>query len=210
MDNWRELIRQVRRDVTLRDEFLEVRAHAEDGARMLLNRKAGAFTQNDLVTFLRFCNTEMIPRHNTRDFRKKETCTRFGPLFVGRDRQLLLQSLDVCNYWIDRLWRLHGDPTETLDKFWACNQVAGAGTGLPTMVLYLKEPAVFSVWLPFLTSALSILTKKPFPSQRTAQNYLLYTTAVNDELRQALGLRPQEIDYILFRIGRAKDSRQKY
>ena len=112
----------------------------------------------------------------------------------------MVNALRECNYWIGSLWKTNDDPFNILSQFWKLNEVPGAGMGLPTMILYLKNPAVYNVWLPFLNTALSHFTGQILSSQRNAENYFTYNSILNKELREPFDLKPQEIDYILFRI----------
>lgn len=114
----------------------------------------------------------------------------------------MIEALTACNYWLERLWNFENDPLFEIDAFWKASGnrvVKGAGTGLPTMVLYLKEPERFNIWIPFLAKALNKLSGRDFQSNRTRRNYEFYNTIVNDDLRHAFKLAPQETDYILWR-----------
>ena len=212
MKKWLGMIEHIHQKVTLRAEFLDTRRNAEKKARYLLRRKAGAFTREDLVTFLEHCNTEKVPRDgHCGEFPEQEQKSRFGPSFVGQNRNLIVGALDACNQRIAYLWQSAGDARYALDRFWEEPQVKGAGTGLPTMLMYLCEPETFSVWLPFLATALGILTGREFPTKlrrnRNVDNYLRYNDAVNECLRRPFRLKPQEIDYILWNIGKKAKAR---
>jgi hypothetical protein len=178
-----------------------VRRESEEEARLLLNRKAGDFSLTDLEAFLDHCNREIVPPDLSSNIcRQKITLTRFQLSFIGQNRQLMKRSLVACNYWINRLWRSDSDPLVELSRFWSKNEVLGAGMGLPTFILYLKNPDVYNIWTPFLNSACSLFTGHELSSRRDAKNYSLYNKAVNSELREPFHLDPQEIDYILYRI----------
>jgi hypothetical protein len=47
---------------------------------------------------------------------------------------------------------------------------------------------------------ISIFTGEKISSKRNADNYIKFNETVNRELREPFNLKPQEIDYILFRI----------
>lgn len=200
---WHRTIKGIRANVTQKADFLESRINAEFQAKQLLDDKAGEFEAEDLNCFLNYCNTEMVPPSlNSNILRNRGTFTRFQRSFVGQNRKLMLIALTACNYWLKRLWNFENDPLIEIDAFWKASGnkvVKGAGVGLPTMVLYLKEPERFNIWIPFLAKALSKLSGCHFQSNRTRQNYELYNTIVNDDLRHAFKLAPQEIDYILWR-----------
>lgn len=201
MEQTHILINRIRHEITSKPEFLKARLQAEDQARKLLDDKSGAFDVNDMEKFLNLCNIELVPANlHSNKLRQKLTRTRFRLSFIGQNRNLMIGSLELCNYWIHCLWHSVDDPIMVLSQFWSKNQVPGAGMGLPTMILYLKNPVEYNVWLPFLNDACNLLTESKLSSKRTVQNYLLYNKTINEELRNPLSLKPQEIDYILFRI----------
>lgn len=194
-----EWIAEVRRSVTLQPAFIESRRHAESLARDLLESKAGAFNVDEFDRFMDLCNTEIMPKDaRSGVLRDRETRTRFRFSFIGRNRNLMLSSLDACNEWIGRLWHAKRDELQVLDAFLRQREIKGAGTGLATMLMYLRQPETWNVWLVSLGSALGKLLGRPFPTARTLSSYLAFNDAVNTHLRHPLGLRPQEIDYILF------------
>lgn len=194
------LIRKIRNDVSTKPEFLFARKSAENKARILLKNKAGYFSESDLAHFLNLCNTELVPPDQySIKLRDRETITRFQLSFIGQNRKLMTECLDSTNEWIKRLWE-QTDDYSSLARFWSENQVHGAGMGLPTMILYLKDPSRFNVWLPFLNKGISIFTGQKISSKRNADNYIKFNETVNRELRMPFNLKPQEIDYILFRI----------
>ena len=199
-DNWPGFIRECQQ-VSLKPAFLNTRWQAESEARNLLNQKAGFFEVNDLITLLDLCNTEIVPpdQYST-VLRNKETRTRFQLSFIGQNRKLMIRSLESANEWIGILWNSIGDPYKQLANFWNINEVPGAGIGLPTMILYLKDPDEFNVWLGFLNDGFNQFSGSNLSSIRNASNYHVYNNRVNKELRQRFDLAPQETDYILYRI----------
>lgn len=194
-------IARIRRDVTLKPAFLDSRLRAESLARDLLDRKAGAFSATEFARFMNLCNTETVPPDaGSAVLKGHETCTRFRPAFTGRNGRLLLSSLGACNEWIGRLWHAKGDELRVLDAFLRQKDTPGAGTGLATMLMYLRQPEKWNVWLISLGSALGKLLGRPFPTARTLASYIAFNDAVNTHLRRPFGLHPQEIDYILFMV----------
>jgi hypothetical protein len=144
------LIRKIRNDVSTKPEFLFARESAENKARILLDNKPGYFSESDLAHLLNLCNTELVPPNQySRELRDRETITRFQLSFIGQNKKLMTEYLESTNGWIKRLWGQPDDPFSVLSRFWNDNQVPGAGMGLPTMVLYLKDPSRFNVWLPY-------------------------------------------------------------
>lgn len=179
-------IREIQR-VSGQKPFLQARKDAEERARHLLNRRAGHFTKEEFSRFLDLCNTELVPPTASSDtLRTFETKTRFQQSFVGQNRCLMFDALERCNDLIGHLWR-HSD-------------VKGAGTGLPTIILYLKRPKIHSVWLVSFNKPLTDITGQTLSTRRTANDYSFYNRVVNEQLRKPCRLKPQEIDYVLYRL----------
>jgi hypothetical protein len=200
MLNLEQRIAEIRRRVSSTTPFLQARINAERSARQLLDARAGFFTTEELARFLDLCNTELVPPHVSDELRESETRTRFQLAFIGQNRCLMLRTIDECNKWIALLWKERTDELGVLDSFWRSSRIKGAGTGLPTMILYLKDPEVYSVWLGFLSEALSSIAKQTLPSSRTVHSYLQYNQAVDTCIRKRFVVQPQEIDYILYRL----------
>lgn len=175
MPNVDQRIGEIRQTVSRTGPFLQARINAERSARQLLDARAGSFTTEDLCRFLDLCNTELVPPKVSDEFRAVETRTRFQLAFVGQNRCLMLRTLDECNRWIALLWKDRNDELGTLDSFWRSSRIKGASTGLPTMLLYLKHPETYSVWLGFLSEALSSIMGQQLPTARTVHSYLRST-----------------------------------
>ena len=206
MTNWRSRIAAFRK-VSLLPKFLDARIHNEQEARYLLDTKAGNFDKTDLIDFLTKCNKEMVPPNiHTNILNDHETCTRFQLSFIGQNRNLMVATLIECNNWMHKLWRSPDDGIyESLELFWRNGRIKGAGSGLPTMIMYLKYPDKYNVWIPFLSDALGIITGRTFEKQKNVENYKEYNKCINGAMQRLISdppLKPQEIDYILYRIGR--------
>jgi hypothetical protein len=200
MVNFDQRISEIRRRVSRTGPFLEARINAERDARQLLDARAGFFTTEDLTRFFDLCNTERVPPNTSDELRESETRTRFQLTFIGQNRCLMLRTIDECNKWIALLWKERTDELGALDLFWRSSRIKGAGTGLPTMILYLKHPGTYSIWLGFLSEALSAIAGQELPTSRTVPDYLRYNQAVDTYLRKRFPVQPQEIDYILYRL----------
>jgi hypothetical protein len=186
-------IREIQR-VSGQQRFLQARIDAEKKACQLLDRRAGRFTKEEFCRFLDLCNAEIVPP------RTRETKTRFQQSFIGQNRCLMLDALKTCNDLIVSLWKAEGNEHDILDSFWCHSDVKGAGTGLPTMILYLKRPKTHSVWLVSFNEPMSDITGQTLPTRRTANDYSFYNRVVNERLRKPYRLKPQEIDYVLYRL----------
>lgn len=173
---------------------IETRAAAEKRARAIVTEKLGAFTDTDLRGFLREVNKDW---ENGREHHN-----RFGTAFGGSLVQMLIDNLSVLNTWTERLWNANDAVLDAmLDEFWRESPVKGARQGYATMLLYLKDPERFAIWLPALDKGLGAVTDYAPTSELTAAAYRRYLRAVED-LRVELGLPPQAVDHVL---SRAKD-----
>lgn len=192
-------IKDIRDKVSLVPAFLRARMDAEEEARRLLR---GGADSRQLDHFFELCNTERVPANEfSYELQPEEKQTRFIPAFWGKNRRLMLLTRDECKQWMARLWQAKkDDELSVLESFWQSSPINGAGIGLPTMILYLKHPETYSVWLPVLRRALSSIMGETLPSSRTVPSYLRYNQAVDKCLRIEVKVKPQEIDYILWRL----------
>src|SRR4030067_3695975 len=200
MNRWSKRIEEYR-IVSLKKDFLDARANAETKARDLLNNKMGNFDKHDVENFLEFCNTERVQMDiNTVNLRDNSTNTRFQLSFIGANKKNIINSLNDFNRWVPILWQTTEDMKE-LDRFWGYSHIKGAGTGLPTMVMYLKNPDKYNVWIPFLSEALSVFIGRKLDMKKNITNYMEFNDTLSSSI-QRLGLQqkimPQEIDYILY------------
>lgn len=203
MHDLHALIKYQHDNVSTKPEFLLSRRDAEKEARNMLDDRAGEFTEDDFILFFRYCNTERVPsQFDVVELNDQDTHRRFNPAFMGKNRKSLLSSIKELNLWTQRLWEGNDTALESLSRFWSHSQVKGAGTSFPSMIMYLKRPEYFNVWLPSLTNGLSILTGNTIAKSRNVDNYLKYNSAVDFNLTKPFGLLPQEIDYLLFCIDR--------
>jgi hypothetical protein len=199
-----ELARRVAeiRRVSLQPDFIQVRAQAEAEARDLLNEKSGRFIEEDFARFLDLCNTEVVPLGpNSTELRTNPSRTRFRQSFSGPNRKPMIEKLDECNRWIGALWQSTDHVLNILDQFWRENNVKGAGTGLPTMIMYLKDPEVYNIWLVTLADILGSVLGRTFRKKKCSDSYISFNDDLNEHLRYRFRLKPQEIDFILIKLG---------
>jgi len=196
------------RKVSLQPDFLNSRTQSESFAKQLINSRCGNLNKTELERLLILCNTERVPPNiNTYELAKKDTCTRFRLSFIGANKKNIITDLESCNKWISTLWNTTDD-MNTLKMFWKEGSIKGAGIGFPTMILYLKNPSKYNVWIPFLSNALKILTGKDIELKKDIKNYIEYNTVINTIFMRDIftpGIKPQEIDYIIFRFGLIKN-----
>lgn len=170
---------------------VEVRAAAEKRSRSLVERSLGTFDEAGLREFLREVNTDW---ENGRIH-----YNRFGTTFGGSLVAMMVEHIDDLNIWTERIWNANDTELDSiLDEFWKTGPVKGAGRGYATMLLYLKDPHHYPIWLPALDRGLAALADYAPTKARTAAEYRRYLTAVL-ALRTDRGLAPQALDLVLWR-----------
>ncbi len=159
-------------------------------------------------------NIERVPLNlNTVELQDDDTFYRFRRSFIGKNPKSIIDKLDKSNVFIADIWKSEDTKyiTDVLDRIWRLCQITGAGSGFPTMILYLKASEMYNIWLPFMNDALCALYNneiifKPYKykSKDNLSNYLKYNKYLNDYFRVSNNFKykiiPQEIDYILYRI----------
>jgi hypothetical protein len=176
------------------EELVNSRREAEERARELLDASAGGMTYEQADELLRLFNTGTWGgrvHHN-----------RFSPAFVGSLRNQLLSDMDRFNLWTGQLWA--EDEQVALD---AADQIIrdrqalpGSGRSYPSMLLYLRDPERFAVWMNGTDRGLSLLTHYA-PSTRDSgiDGYHRFSSAAR-EFCAHHGLAPQELDAVLSRV----------
>lgn len=186
-------------------EFISVRKNAEDKARYLMKINLGHFDKNMLEYFLKLANTEFVTRYNKKYYKINETSTRFQRAFKGANAKNIIEHLDFFNDWSVRIWKEPESSLEgLLDLFWETRFIPGAGTSLPTLLLYLRDPSQYNIWLPYTAQGLERLTGFVTGSVRSGANYLRYNNLVNEKVRKKYDLQPQEVDFILFMANKGR------
>lgn len=180
-------------------EFISVRKNSEDKARYLMKIKLGHFDKNILEYFLKLANSEFVTRSGKKYYKINVTSTRFQRAFTGANAKNIIEHLDFFNDWSARIWKEPKSSLEgLLDLFWKTRPIPGAGTSLPTLLLYLRDPSRYNIWLPYTAQGFERLTGFVTGSLRSGADYFRYNDLVNKEVRKKYDLQPQEIDFILF------------
>jgi MoxR-like ATPase len=174
-------------------ERISPRKEAEEKARQMISAKVGQFTEDDLQKFLKLVNQDL------KDKRIKPF--RFGLAFIGKILKQLISQVDMVNTWIDRLWKAsESELGKLLDTFWEQKPIIYAGMAFPTLILYLRDPSRFNLWVQSPLQGLKKLTG--FSSSGVnSEAYFGYNDKVN-ELKHQYNLQPQEMDIILTLAGR--------
>lgn len=186
-------------------QFLKVRVNAEAKARKLLDNKLRRFTAQDLDDVLKLLNTELSPSKN------KATYTRFAQSFIGANAKNIVKHLSAFNDWSPHFWTApESELAKWLNLFWDKNPIPGAGIGLPTAILYLRNPSHYNIWLLYTAAGLEHLTGLITGENRTAATYQEYNSTVNRLVRSAYNLQPQAVGFILFMANKEQSAQQRH
>ncbi len=192
-DPWVERVARWQRD-HLPPARIEARQEGEARARSLLQSKVGQFDEDDLRQFLADLSADWYSGKARHD--------RFMPAFYGALVNRMVETLDAFNAWTERIWNAADAELDTLlDEFWKRLEVSGAGTSLPTGILYLRESDKYNVWLPVMSDGLGLASDFEPGKMRTARGYRAYNAALND-FRERYALPPQSLDVILWKAKR--------
>ncbi len=171
---------------------LEARREAEDRARALLDRAAGSMEDRDLRSLLGLFNED--------SHRGKRYQSRFSPAFVGATANGLAQNLAAVNEWTRRLW-LEESVEAGIGRLLEDRKLLPhAGTSYPTMLLHLRLPQRFAVWLRPTDLGLRRLRPDYQPSRSpgrgTFSDYLDFCR-VAIEFMEAHDVPPELLDAVL-------------
>lgn len=195
---WKELLKgYVTHDIN--DERLKARLQGEAEAKRLLEEKLGKFSEEDIRAFLSALNTD--------SWNDKERHDRFMPAFYGHLANQIVDSREAFNHWAEKLWNASEEQIDALlDEFWNKNEVAGGGTSLPTAILFLRNPEIYSIWIPTMEHGVkAILPTLKLKKRRTAEGYQVYNEAVQS-VRNEIGLPPQVMDVVLTLASKETDT----
>lgn len=177
------------------DRFVPSRVEAEQEAAALLNARAGEMTREDA-----FKLGELFNRHE-RSGRVRQD--RFSPGFVGATMQKVTEDLERFNLTVADLWTAPVDAALTRlgEMFADRSQLPGAGSSLPSMLLYLRDPERFAVCINATMNGLATAYGGQFKAG-SRQDYETFCAAVRD-WRDRYGIAPQEADAVLTSLWRA-------
>ncbi|QEG37701.1 McrB family protein [Bythopirellula goksoeyrii] len=186
---WHDLLLSYNRQ-HMPDVRLQSRLQGEGEARKLLEEKLGSFDEEDIRALLAALNADYGA--------DKKRADRFMPAFYGHLANQIAQVPDAFNQWISKLWNATDENRdEILNELWKQDEISGAGTSLPSAILYLRDPERFAVWIPAMEHGLKIVQPQiKFKKRRTAEGYLTYNEGVQG-VREQLGLTPQSMDVVL-------------
>jgi hypothetical protein len=177
-------------------EDLTVRQEAEQAARTLLDQRAGRMTREEAFDLGRLLNT--TAKQGVRRY------DRFSPAFHGASMETLTEDMDNFNHWTLRMWRGTDDERlEAVDEVLRDpSALRGAGSSYPTVLLYLKDPDHYAVWLSITDRGVKLATEEEWPGRSGgAAAYQQYNAAAQ-RFAEELELAPQDLDFVLSGLGR--------
>jgi hypothetical protein len=150
-------------------------------------------TKDQIVRFQIYLNTDYENGN--------EKNTRFGMAFGGSNRERAAARSEAFNKWSKRLWECaEDDIAATLDDFWTKKEIEGAGTSLPTAVLYLRDPKKWGIWIPGIEKQLaSLLTGYEKGANNTSEGYFYFNAAYLAVMKQ-LDMPPSLMDLAIWVI----------
>ena len=191
------VVNQLQEELT--EERKKVRLQSENAARQLLENRLGEFDTKDILTFQSLLNSDLVS--------SKPVKNRFTPAFMGHNANQVSMAPDAFNKWIGQLWNAADeDIPALLDEFWKAGEISGAGTSLPTAVLYLKDPSKWGIWVGTLANGVRDI----FPGYlsgkaRTFEGYRQYNDAYLAIMHQ-LKISPVFMDIALWGLSQNSES----
>ena len=169
------------------EERIEFRRKNEMDLLKLLNEQKGRLTSEQWIDFFKKLNMDY--------WSGKITSGRFGLSFKGNNRKLLLEDIDGLNKWTTDILNCPADGLkEILDDFWA-KPLSGSGTGFPTILLYLRDPKAYNIWLPQMQNGFKEKVGSISATTKTSKSYFKYNSKLIQFGRKN-NLEPQTLDII--------------
>lgn len=168
-------------------ERIHYRENKEKQALQILMKNAGSLTEEAFVEVLNLFDADF---HNG-----KEISGRFGVGIMGNNRNQMLAHLDAMNDWIQRFMEVSASDIAPLMTDFLKNSPKGAGRVIASLILYVRDPQKYSIWVPAMLEGLQKLTHGHF-SKGSGNAYLHFNDDVQ-RLRKILSLAPQEPDILL-------------
>ena len=178
------------------DDFVPGRIKPELEARQLLDEHAGQMSAAQAMRLGQLINEHAkhgVVRHD-----------RFSPAFVGVSLQRVTEDLETFNRRVAMLWRGDEDAAlDALDETLKNRQLfPGAGSSFPSVLLYLRNPERFAVWITATITGLRKLMDESSGSKAGGRrSYLQFCEQVR-VFRERWHVASQEMDAILAEASR--------
>lgn len=172
------------------------RVENEKAARDIIVNNLGRLTADQLALFFEKIDTDYV------DGKLKQG--RFGVTFLGNNRKLICENIVEANKWIKDLWTSQPeDCFSIVDKFMKEHPIKGAKYGFPSLILYIRDPQLFNIWIYVMWSGMEKVTGESFAGDSGA-DYEKLNTAIN-KFRDLHNLPPQSLDIVLTVIDMQKN-----
>lgn len=175
--------------------FVTSRRDAEAASAAFLDRYLGEFTFDLGIQLGQLFNT-----HAKQGMPRKD---RFQPAFSGALMHRVLADPSLFNDVIGELWTEPIEDAVTRAGSMLADRtiLPGAGPSLPSMILYLRDPERFGVYIEATRIGLSAATGSAPFGEKSKDEYLRFCNVLR-EWRNTNGVAPQESDAVLSEITR--------
>lgn len=180
------------------EDFVPGRLKPEREARELLDAFAGHMSLDQAMRL-----GELINEHAKQGLTRHD---RFSPAFVGASLQRLTQDLETFNTRVALLWCGDDEAAlNALDETLKNRQLfPGAGSSFPSVLLYLRDPDRFAVWITATISGLRKLIGEISGAKAGGRrSYLQFCEQVLG-FRNQWDVASQEVDAILAEASRTE------
>jgi hypothetical protein len=178
------------------EDFVSGRTQPEQEARALLDATAGEMTREQAVRL-----GELLNQHAKAGVTRHD---RFAPAFVGGALNRVTDDLDTFNDRVGLLWR--GDEEASLDALDETLKnrglFPGAGSSLPSTLMYLRDPDRYAVWINATINGLKNIAGDAGGSKSGGRKSYLQFCELVRQFREKHGVAPQEVDAILSEASR--------
>lgn len=187
----------------MKDIVTDIVAQHATAARITARKSAESEARNLLVANLGNINSDHLAqlfRIIDRDFWDgKSKQGRFGVTFQGSNAKKICSQSDKANEWIKAFWQVSEEKVyDLIGRFMKEKPIKGAGYGFPSLILYLRDPQKFNMWLNVMMWGLDYIEGRTF-SGALGEDYRKYNQALID-FRIKYKLEPQALDIVVTRI----------
>lgn len=178
---------------TADEDNAKIRRKAESKARSLIESNLGHMTREQF--------RELFTLLNTCQGSRGVLYSRFSPGFMGAHANVLLESMEDLNPWVERLWKATEEKIPVLLDQFLSEKIPAAERLFPSVILYLRDPESFAPWTKALERAM-YKVQSGLPSRiADSKSYLEYCAAV-EGLRREHGFPAELKDWVLSAIQR--------
>lgn len=187
-DDLAKLILRLREENCLPERIQYRKLKEKEAKDILTGKPIDKLTAKDWELFFRLSNMDF--------WKGNETETRFGLGLKGHNRTKMLENIGMVNKCAAELMACTEKEIDRVLDDWWTDPIPGMGTSFPTLILYLRLPKKYNIWLPTVAKNIASLTQETPLLKASAKNYRQFNKNVQT-FRQTYGLEAQETDIIL-------------